>query len=401
MAAASDRVVTVFGGTGFLGRLIVRHLRLHDFDVRVASRHPDRGHALLRPDDPHVRSIKVDVHDERSVADALADAYGAVNAISLYVEQGRETFQSVHVESAQRVAAQAQRAGVKRLIHISGIGANPRSQSLYIRKRGEGELAVRAAFADAILVRPAAMFGPDDGFLITILKLLNRLPIYPMFSNGQMRLQPVYVEDVGQAIAKAVRRSAPKGISIHRHCAKSEKLGLSGSNGDGHPTSALPSAATRVGAIAKAPSDIVELWAMHARKQFEMLSEQTKELTALAQKMAGESAEPITRRKPLETSVGPRRTHFLGVSFPAPQHVGFCLARKKGRPLPKATYTGPSSIVSPRGRRASGHSPRPRSLAEPAAEAPLLLDPRTAASAIWCAHPEIQAHRDARPTCPG
>jgi uncharacterized protein YbjT (DUF2867 family) len=212
MAAASDRVVTVFGGTGFLGRRIVRHLRLHDFDVRVASRHPDRGHAPLRPDDPHLRSIKVDVHDERSVADALADAYGAVNAVSLYVEQERETFHSVHVESAQRVAAQAQRAGVKRLIHVSGIGADPRSQSLYIRKRGEGELAVREAFADAILIRPAVMFGPDDGFLTTILKLLNRLPICPMFGNGQMRLQPVYVEDVGQAIAKTVQRAEMRPI---------------------------------------------------------------------------------------------------------------------------------------------------------------------------------------------
>jgi uncharacterized protein YbjT (DUF2867 family) len=206
MAAASDRVVTVFGGTGFLGRRIVRHLRLHDFCVRVASRHPDSGHALLPLDDPQVRSIKADVHDERSVADALADAYRAVNAVSLYVEQGRETFHSVHVESAQRVAAQAQRAGVKRLIHVSGIGANPRSQSLYIRKRGEGELAVRAAFADAILVRPAVMFGPDDAFLTTIFKLLDRLPIYPMFGNGQMRLQPVYVEDVGQAIPKMLQR---------------------------------------------------------------------------------------------------------------------------------------------------------------------------------------------------
>jgi NADH dehydrogenase len=212
MAAASDRVVTVFGGTGFLGRRIVRHLRLHGFCVRVASRHPDRGHALLPPDDPQLRSIKADVHDERSVAEALADAYGAVNAVSLYVEHGRETFHSVHVESAQRVAAQAQRAGVKRLIHVSGIGADSRSQSLYIRKRGEGELAVREAFADAILIRPAVMFGPDDAFLTTILKLLERLPIYPMFGNGQMRLQPVYVEDVGQAIAKLLQRAQTRPI---------------------------------------------------------------------------------------------------------------------------------------------------------------------------------------------
>ena len=207
MAAASDRVVTVFGGTGFLGRRIVRHLRLHGFCVRVASRHPDHGQALFPPDDSQLRSIKADVHDERSVADALADAYGAVNAVSLYIEQGPETFHSVHVESAQWVAVQAQRAGVKRLIHVSGIGADPRSPSLYIRKRGEGELVVREAFADAILIRPAVMFGPDDAFLTTILKLLERLPIYPMFGNGQMRLQPVYVEDVGHAIARLLQRA--------------------------------------------------------------------------------------------------------------------------------------------------------------------------------------------------
>jgi uncharacterized protein YbjT (DUF2867 family) len=203
MATATNRVVTVFGGTGFLGRSVVRHLSLHGFRVRVASRHPDRGHAGR--DDPQLRSIKADVSDARSVADALADAYGAVNAVSLYLERGQQTFHSIHVESAERVAAQAQRGGVKRLFHVSGIGADPRSQSLYIRKRGEGELAVRKAFADAILIRPAVMFGPNDAFLTAILKLLNRLPVFPMFGNGQMRLQPVYVEDVGQAIAKIMQ----------------------------------------------------------------------------------------------------------------------------------------------------------------------------------------------------
>ena len=199
--AESDRVVTVFGGTGFLGRRIVRHLRLYGFHVQVTSRHPD--HSL--PDDPQCRSVKADIHDESSVADALFGAYAAVNAVSLYIEHGRNTFHSVHVESAKRVAVQAQRAGVRRLIHVSGIGADPRSSSLYIRKRGEGELAVRAAFADAILIRPAVTFGPDDGFLTTILRLLQRLPVYPMFGNGQTRLQPVYVEDVAEAVVVALQ----------------------------------------------------------------------------------------------------------------------------------------------------------------------------------------------------
>ena len=128
-----------------------------------------------------------------------------VNAVSLYVEHGRETFHSVHVEASQRVAVQAHRAGVERLVHVSGIGSDAASPSLYIRKRGEGELAVRTAFADATIIRPAVMFGPDDAFLTTILKLLRRLPIYPMFGRGLTRLQPAYVNDVAEAIATVLQ----------------------------------------------------------------------------------------------------------------------------------------------------------------------------------------------------
>jgi uncharacterized protein YbjT (DUF2867 family) len=133
MVATNDRTVTVFGGTGFLGRRIVRHLRSHGFPVRIASRHPDRGRRLFGPDGPQLRSVGADIHYERSVAEALAGAYGVVNAVSLYVEHGQETFHSVHVESAQRVAARALRASVDGLIHISGIGADAASQSRYIQ----------------------------------------------------------------------------------------------------------------------------------------------------------------------------------------------------------------------------------------------------------------------------
>ena len=207
MVVTNGRTVTVFGGTGFLGRRIVQHLRYRGFPVRVASRHLDLGNRLFGPDDPQLQSVRANIHDERSVADALAGAYGVVNAVSLYVENGRETFHSVHVESAQRVAAQAHRAGVERLVHVSGIGADTASQSQYIRKRGEGELAVQAAFAGALLVRPAVMFGPDDAFLTTILKLLRQLPIYPMFGHGLTRLQPAYVEDVAEAIGMVMQRA--------------------------------------------------------------------------------------------------------------------------------------------------------------------------------------------------
>src|SRR6266704_895154 len=213
MVATNGRTVTVFGGTGFLGRRIVRHLRYREFSVRIASRHPDRGHRQFGPDDPQLQFLEANIQDERSVADALAGAYGVVNAVSLYVEHGQQTFHSVHVEAAQRVAAQAHRAEVERLAHVSGIGADAASQSLYIRKRGEGELAVRAAFADALLIRPAVMFGPDDAFLTTILKLLRRLPIYPMFGRGLTRLQPTFVEDVAEAIARALQGAETHAIT--------------------------------------------------------------------------------------------------------------------------------------------------------------------------------------------
>jgi uncharacterized protein YbjT (DUF2867 family) len=156
---------------------------------------------------PQLQFLEANIQDERSVADELAGAYGVVNAVSLYVEHGLETFHSVHVESAQRVAAQAHRAGVERLVHVSGIGADAASPSRYIRKRGEGELGVRAAFNDALFVRPAVMVGPDDAFLTTILKLLRQLPIYPMFGRGRTRLRPVYVEDVSEAVARVMRRA--------------------------------------------------------------------------------------------------------------------------------------------------------------------------------------------------
>src|ERR1700746_339098 len=103
MAATNGRSVTVFGGTGFLGRRIVRHLRNREFLVRIASRHPVRGKRRLGPDDPQLQSVKADIHDELSVAEAVAGAYGVVNAVSLYLERGQESFHSVHVEAAQRV----------------------------------------------------------------------------------------------------------------------------------------------------------------------------------------------------------------------------------------------------------------------------------------------------------
>ena len=195
--------VTVFGGTGFVGRRIVRHLSDSGVTVRIASRHPAPGEG----------DIVADVHDERAVETAVAGADGVVNAISLYVEHGSDTFHSVHVEAAARIAKKAQQAGVKRLVHLSGIGADPASTSPYIRNRGEGEAAVQAAFPGAIIVRPAVMFARDDAFLTTLVRLLRTLPAYPLFGNGRTRLQPVHADDVAAAVVQILRHvQAPSAV---------------------------------------------------------------------------------------------------------------------------------------------------------------------------------------------
>ena len=202
-AAGNRGLITVFGGPGFLGRRLVRHLLDHGFQVRIASRDPGRCGSAFLPD-AGLETATVDVRDETSVPAALFGACGAVNAVSLYVERGGATFDAVHVEAAARVARLARANGVERLIHVSGIGTDPASSSPYIASRGKGEIAVRDSFPGAILIRPAVMFGPDDAFLTTIARLLRILPVYPMFGRGETKLQPVYVEDVAEGIARVL-----------------------------------------------------------------------------------------------------------------------------------------------------------------------------------------------------
>jgi NADH dehydrogenase len=199
------QVVTVFGGTGFLGRRIVRLLHDSGFVVRIATRHPDRTRLPTSDDGSAVLSLHADVNDDRLVASAVSGAWAIVNAVSLYVERGRDTFQSVHVRAAERVARLARQAGVDRLVHISGIGSDARSTSPYVRSRGKGEAAVLDAFPSATLIRPAVMFGPGDAFVTPLLVMIRQMPAFPMFGTGKTRVQPVYVEDVAELIARILQ----------------------------------------------------------------------------------------------------------------------------------------------------------------------------------------------------
>lgn len=195
----------VFGGTGFLGRAVVAALVARDWRVRVAARRPD-----LAPLPDSVERCTVDVRDEQAIATAVAGAHAVINAVSLYVETGRLDFDAIHVHGAERIARLAAAAGNERLVHVSGIGVDSASESRYVRARARGESAVRAAFPNATVVRPSVMFGAGDSFLSTMDKM-TRLPIIPLFGDGGMRLQPVHVEDVAQAIAMSLADKATAG----------------------------------------------------------------------------------------------------------------------------------------------------------------------------------------------
>jgi uncharacterized protein YbjT (DUF2867 family) len=203
--------VSVFGGTGFLGRRLVRRLAAEGATLRIAVRSPDRARSVLRAADlDRVTVFRADVRDQASVAAAVAGVDAVVNAVSAYVEKPGVTFESVHEQGAKTLVQEAAAAGVARLVLVSGIGADPGSRSPYIRARGRGELAVRQAFPSATIVRPSAMFGPGDALFGTLADIVRLLPVVPLIGGGRTRLQPVYVEDVAEAI---VRMLADRGTA--------------------------------------------------------------------------------------------------------------------------------------------------------------------------------------------
>jgi uncharacterized protein YbjT (DUF2867 family) len=193
--------VTVFGGTGFLGREIVRAFAAEELDVRIATRHAPGAKPERKSG--RVTQVVADVNDETSVRRAVEGAAAVVNAVSLYVEKGGVTFEDVHVDGAARVARCAREAGSEVLVHISGIGSEPASPSDFVRARARGEQAVREAFGNAVVARPCVMFGRNDSFLAAV-ETATRFPVVPLFGRGETRLQPAFVKDVGAAVAKVI-----------------------------------------------------------------------------------------------------------------------------------------------------------------------------------------------------
>ncbi len=200
----NNRLVSVFGGSGFVGRYVVQHLARRGARIRVAVRHPQEA-LFLKPlgQVGQIHIVPANVRVAASVAAAVADADAVINLVGILCERGRQRFRSVHVDGARNIAEAAKAARVPTLLHMSALGADPDSPSAYARSKADGEAAVREAFPRATIFRPSVIFGPEDDFFNRFARLAKILPFVPVIA-GDTRFQPVYVGDVAAAFIAAL-----------------------------------------------------------------------------------------------------------------------------------------------------------------------------------------------------
>jgi NADH dehydrogenase len=206
------RLVTIFGGSGFVGRYIARRLAKSGWRVRVAVRRPNEA-LFVRTYGRvgQVEPVLANVRDDRSVRAACMSAEAVVNCVGILAELGRNRFDAVQAEGAGRLARIAAEEGARRFVQISAIGADPDSDSGYARSKGEGERAVREAFPGAVILRPSIVFGAEDEFFNRFAGMARMSPVIPVVGPNT-RFQPVWVDDVAHAAAKAVEGEAAPGI---------------------------------------------------------------------------------------------------------------------------------------------------------------------------------------------
>lgn len=205
----AQQLVTVFGGSGFLGRYVVRALAQRGYRVLVATRRPDlAGHLQPLGRVGQIHAIQANLRYPETVRHAVAKADHVVNLVGILQERGRQTFSALQAEGPRLIAEAAVRDA--RVIHVSAIGADPHSQSLYARTKAEGEAGFLRARPDGLVFRPSIMFGPGDGFFNRFAELARMLPMIPL-AGADTLFQPVFAGDVAEAIARAVDGSVPGG----------------------------------------------------------------------------------------------------------------------------------------------------------------------------------------------
>ncbi len=208
----SIREVTVLGASGFVGRYVVKQLAEAGYRVRAASRDPERA-LHLRPmgEVGQIVLPQVNLRYPHSIEAAVDGADAVINLAGLLYQKGAQSFEAVHVAGARAAAAAAGAAGVERFIQMSAIGADAESGSAYGRSKAAGEAAVRDEFADATIVRPSIIFGPEDDFFNRFAGLARLSPVLPLIGGGQTRFQPVYVGDVAAAIRELLAGDTGRG----------------------------------------------------------------------------------------------------------------------------------------------------------------------------------------------
>ncbi|QRM33434.1 complex I NDUFA9 subunit family protein [Microvirga sp. VF16] len=203
--------ITVFGGSGFIGRHLVEHLTRTGVSVRIAARHP-----LTTAEPPRLAQIQyvaVDILNDAAVQAAIQGADTVINLVGILSQAGRQTFTALHEGGAHRVAASARRLGVRQLVHVSALGASRTAPARADRSKAAGEEAVRAVFPEATIIRPSLVYGPDDHFFNGFAALARRLPALPLIGGGQTRFQPVYVEDVVAGVGAILANPASRGTT--------------------------------------------------------------------------------------------------------------------------------------------------------------------------------------------
>lgn len=201
----SQQLVTVFGGSGFVGRHVVRALVKRGYRVRVAVRRPDLS-GFLQPLGMvgQIHAVQANLRYPESVAAAVKGSAAVVNLVGILQEGGRQSFAGVQANGARAIAQACAVAGIARLVQVSAIGADREAKSLYARSKAEGEAAVLAAVPGAVILRPSIVFGPEDGFFNRFAALARVLPMLPLIGGGETRFQPVFVGDVAEAVARGV-----------------------------------------------------------------------------------------------------------------------------------------------------------------------------------------------------
>jgi uncharacterized protein YbjT (DUF2867 family) len=213
MASNTDTLVTVFGGSGFLGRNVVRALAKRDFRIRVAVRRPElAGHLQPLGRVGQIHAVQANLRYPASVEAAMRDSHVAINLVGILAAGGAQSFDAVQAKGAETVAQAAATAGA-RMVHFSAIGADENSLSAYARSKAAGEKAVLAAVPSATILRPSVVFGPEDQFTNRFAALARMSPMLPLIGGGLTKMQPVYVGDVAAAVAQAVDGKAKAGAT--------------------------------------------------------------------------------------------------------------------------------------------------------------------------------------------